>query len=201
MWLRLELPIRGQVTERMQREEFGSWLLAGIGAGAVALLLGLEVATEEGGVTPAEFLLETLELGLTIAAAAALTLAFGRMRAQHEEKMALLRDLETARAEGEGFRKRVQAHLQGLGVAIDRQFDAWALTEAEREVGLLMLKGFGHKEIAAFRGTSEATVRQQARSVYQKSGLTGRPAFCAFFLEDLLPPAARVGSDEGPRAS
>ena len=114
------------------------------------------------------------------------------MQAQHEEKLALLRDLDAARAEGEGFRTQVQAHLDGLGVAIDKQFRVWSLTDAEREVALLMLKGFGHKEIAAFRGTSEATVRQQARGVYQKSGLNGRPAFCAFFLEDLLPPAARA---------
>ena len=159
-----------------------------VAAAAVALLLGLEIATEEGSFTPAELLLETLELGLTVAAAAALAIGFQRMQAQHEERVALLHDLESARSEGESFRKQVQAHLDGLGAAIDRQFDVWTLTEAEREVALLMLKGFGHKEIAAFRGTSEATVRQQARSIYQKSGMGGRAAFCAFFLEDLLPP-------------
>lgn len=165
------------------------WRLGLLGTGAVATLLWMEIVTEEGGVSPLELLLETVELGLTIAAACAFALLAGRMQAQHEEKLTLLRDLAAAKAEGEVFRTQVQAHLDGLGVAIDEQFRVWSLTEAEREVALLMLKGFGHKEIAAFRGTSEATVRQQARGVYQKSGLNGRPAFCAFFLEDLLPPA------------
>jgi DNA-binding NarL/FixJ family response regulator len=185
----------------MRRLRSVSWQWVAIGAAAVALLLGLEIATEEGSFTPAELLLETLELGLTVAAATALALVFVRMQAQHEEQMALLNDLETARSEGEGFRKQVQAHLDGLGAAIDRQFDAWRLTEAEREVGLLMLKGFGHKEIAAFRGTSEATVRQQARSVYQKSGMNGRTVFCAFFLEDLLPPAPVARPEAQARTS
>ncbi len=50
-----------------------------------------------------------------------------------------------------------------------------------------MLKGFSHREIASLRGTTEATVRHQASAIYQKSSLPGRSAFCAYFLEDLLP--------------
>lgn len=49
-----------------------------------------------------------------------------------------------------------------------------------------MLKGFSHKEIARIRSTSEATIRQQAAAIYQKSNLGGRAALSAFFLEDLL---------------
>lgn len=177
------------------------WIFGFVSAGAFALLLALEIATEEGGVTPLELLLEVLELGLTVAIAAGVTLLVGSLRTQHAEKMALLRDLAAARAEGEAWRRQVQSHLDGLGAAIERQLEDWGLTDAEREVGLLMLKGFSHKEIAALRGTSEATVRQQARSAYQKSGMNGRAAFCAFFLEDLLPssgldPSARAAAPE-----
>jgi DNA-binding NarL/FixJ family response regulator len=50
----------------------------------------------------------------------------------------------------------------------------------------LLLKGLSHKEIANLRSTSEATIRQQAASIYQKSSLSGRAALSAFFLEDLL---------------
>jgi DNA-binding NarL/FixJ family response regulator len=53
---------------------------------------------------------------------------------------------------------------------------------------VLMLKGLSHKEIARVRATSEATVRQQAASVYRKSGLSSRAELSAFFLEDLLAP-------------
>jgi DNA-binding CsgD family transcriptional regulator len=165
------------------------WLLAAVACAAFALLLGLEVATERD-VTALELLLEVLELLLTLAAAAGVTLLVGRVQRQHEERVALLRDLEAARVEGESWRREVQSHVDGLGVAIDEQLRAWSVTTAERDVSLLMLKGFSHKEIAALRGTSEATVRQQARSIYEKSGLNGRAAFCAFFLEDLLPPQA-----------
>ena len=165
------------------------WLLAAVAAGAFALLLGLEVATEKQ-ITPLELLLEVLELLLTLAAAAGVTLLVGRMQRQHEERMTLLRDLEAARADGESWRREAQAHVDGLGAAIEKQLRAWTLTNAEREVALLMLKGFSHKEIGALRNTSEATVRQQARATYEKSGLNGRAAFCAFFLEDLLPPQA-----------
>jgi DNA-binding CsgD family transcriptional regulator len=74
----------------------------------------------------------------------------------------------------------------GLGVAIDRQFEAWGLSPSEREVGALLLKGLSHREAADVRGTSERTVRQQARALYRKAGLTGRAELAAFFLEDLL---------------
>ncbi len=89
--------------------------------------------------------------------------------------------------------------MSGLGEAIEKQLEEWQLTQAEREVGLLMLKGFSHGEIAKLRGTSEATVRHQARAVYQKSSMPSRSAFCAYFLEDLLP-ARSLGNGEGPRA-
>ena len=83
--------------------------------------------------------------------------------------------------------------MRGLGAQIARQFDAWALTAAEREVGMLMLKGLRHKDIANVRGTSERTVRQQALTIYRKAGLDGRTDLAAFFLEDFLAPAEEAG--------
>ena len=57
---------------------------------------------------------------------------------------------------------------------------------AEREIGLLLLKGLSLKEVADVRGTSERTVRQQAQQLYRKGGLAGRTELAAYFLEDLL---------------
>lgn len=94
----------------------------------------------------------------------------------------------TLQAERDQWRTSAQAALAGLGEAIDRQFDAWKLTGAEREVALLLLKGYGHKQIAGATQRSERTVRQHAVAVYQKSGLAGRAELAAFFLEDLLLP-------------
>ena len=73
-------------------------------------------------------------------------------------------------------------------MAIERQFERWNLTTAEADIGLLLLKGLSHKEIADLRKTSERTVREQSRALYRKSSLSGRSSLSAFFLEDLLLP-------------
>lgn len=97
-------------------------------------------------------------------------------------------DLVHARAETEEWRRENSELIQGLGAAINKQFITWNLTKAEAEVGLLLLKGLSHKEIAQLRQTSERTIREQARALYRKSGLSGRSEVSAFFLEDLLLP-------------
>jgi DNA-binding CsgD family transcriptional regulator len=76
----------------------------------------------------------------------------------------------------------------GLSQHIDAQFSEWQLTPAERDVALLLLKGFSMREIAKLRENSERTTRQQATTIYAKADVDGRAALSAFFLEDLLPP-------------
>jgi DNA-binding NarL/FixJ family response regulator len=106
-----------------------------------------------------------------------------------EASAAVLRQtLAQRQAERDAWRSRARRALEGLGQAVQEQFDGWRLTPAEREVALLLLKGRGHKQIAAATGRSERTVRQHAVSVYQKSGLQGRAELAAFFLEDLTVP-------------
>ena len=112
----------------------------------------------------------------------------------YKNQQALIRDLDAARIQGRQWRDETRALLKGLGEAIDRQFLTWNLTEAERDVGLFILKGLSLKEIAAVRVTSERTIRAQARSLYAKAGLSGRAALSAFFLEDLLAPIEHVHS-------
>ena len=41
---------------------------------------------------------------------------------------------------------------------LSQQFDDWRLSNSEKEVGWLLLKGFSLKEIAALRETLEKTV-------------------------------------------
>ena len=80
----------------------------------------------------------------------------------------------------------VQAARHNLALVAVKQFQEWELTKTEQEVALLLLKGLSFKEIASVRDTLEKTVRQQASSIYRKSGLSGRHAFSAWFIEDLL---------------
>lgn len=162
------------------------WLLGGFGIGCFILLLALEFLTQEDEITLLDLLGDAVSIALTIGAAVGVALLLQRIHAQHEEQMALIRDLEIARTEGDGWRSKVQSHLAGLKGAMDQQFQAWGMTAAEREVGLLILKGLSHKEIAALRATTDATVRQQAQAIYRKARLPGKTAFSAYFLDDLF---------------
>lgn len=92
--------------------------------------------------------------------------------------------------ERDRWRASAEQALAGLGLAIDAQFDTWQLTHTEREIAVLLLKGLGHKQIAAQTGRSERTVRQHAVSIYGKAGLAGRAELAAFFLQDLTLPGA-----------
>lgn len=69
---------------------------------------------------------------------------------------------------------------------IHQQFIDWRLTESEQQVAMLLLKGLSFREIATLRNTKEKTVRQQASTIYAKSGVDGRHAFSAWFLEDFM---------------
>lgn len=114
-----------------------------------------------------------------------------------------LRDTQQALSarsrERDEWQRSAQQALEGLGRAIDQQFRAWELTAAEREVALLLLQGFGHKEIAVRTNRSERTVRQHAVVVYQKSGLAGRAELAAFFLQGLMLPANGASDDAQTR--
>lgn len=158
--------------------------------GGTGLFIGLEMY-EEPDLTLPEILFELIEPTLIVTTAAGVVYLLNRVNRQQRDTEALLRDLEVARAEGSQWRADMRELLKGLGDAIDRQFERWHLTAAEREVAMLLLKGLSHKEIAVVRDASVLTVRQQARAVYAKANLSGRAALSAFFLEDLLLPIER----------
>lgn len=152
----------------------------------IAVLIGADLLSDsQTGVDPLHLAGEALVMVLAVTG----VLALWRSLVTAEARVARLDDdLHAARAEAARFRQEAGDALRGLGEAIDSQFERWALTPAEREVGLLLLKGLSHKEIADLRSTGEATVRQQALLVYRKSGLRNRSDLSAFFLEDLLLP-------------
>ncbi|MEZ4752758.1 MAG: LuxR C-terminal-related transcriptional regulator [Bdellovibrionota bacterium] len=164
----------------------GSVLLAGAG------VTGFEMLTDGESVSVFEFIFDTIEKSLIITGAAGVFYLIKDSNQQKKERLNLVKELEIARVEGESWRKNAQTFVNGVGQEIEKQFNNWGLSEAENQVGLLMIKGLSHKEIAELRGTAEATVRQQARNIYQKSNLPGKAAFSAYFLEDLLPPASNV---------
>jgi DNA-binding CsgD family transcriptional regulator len=135
---------------------------------------------------------ETIMIVLALAMAITLWLGWRSSALSVDE---LRRSLEARRAERDVWRSSAQQSLAGLSQAIDRQFDSWGLTAAERDVALLLLKGHSHKAIARQTGRSPQTVRQHAATVYRKGSLSGRAELAAFFLEDLMLPAGERAED------
>ncbi len=151
----------------------------------IALLIGWDVfADYQASVDYGHVAIEVLVM--LVAASGTVMLWLQLRRAQT--------DLAQALVENEQWSKDNRELLQGFGAAIQKQFALWRLTKAEAEVGLLILKGLSHKEIAQVRKTSERTIREQARALYRKSGLSGRAELSAFFLEDLLLPLSAEGN-------
>lgn len=111
---------------------------------------------------------------------------FSRIKSAQKVILRVNHQLHQKNEEAAAWKKKASVFLKGLSAEIQSQFDLWRLTNAEREVALLLLKGFSHREIAQFSDRSERTIRQHSGAVYQKSGLTGRAELAAFFLEDLL---------------
>ncbi len=134
-----------------------------------------------------------VEVGIMLVSASVGFLLWRAWRTTAEALQATKRSLSAAQADQMAWQRRAERALAGLASAIDEQFDDWGLTPSEREVALLLLKGHGHKQIAAQTNRSESTVRQHAVTVYGKSGQQGRAELAAFFLGGLmLPPAQSV---------
>ena len=166
------------------RTRAGALVAAVVG---IALLMLIEVV-DEPNMTPMELFLELLKTAPVVLTSVGVALLFQVVGRQRDDHLQVMRDLEIARVQGQRWRSESRTVLDGLGRAIEQQFSRWNLTEAEREVALLLLKGLSTKEIAGVRCASERTVREQARAIYSKSSLSGRAALSAFFLEDLLAP-------------
>jgi DNA-binding CsgD family transcriptional regulator len=170
------------------RESGHVFVPIGLFAG-IALLIGADLASDiwdiGTGHSPFHLVLEVLAGTLAIVGVGLFVRHGWTM---HVAAEGLENDLHAMEAAAGRWREEARTALEGLGAAIDREFAKWGLTDAERDVALLLLKGLSHKEIASQRHTSEGTVRQQALSIYRKSGLSGRSNLAAFFLEGLTLP-------------
>jgi DNA-binding CsgD family transcriptional regulator len=160
----------------------------------VALFVAGDLAADAAaGLGGLHMTLEAISLGVALlGAVVAARQLYCALRRADELQCDLLR----TRADVHRWRREAEALLARLGMALDQQFDAWDLTDAEREISMLILKGLSYKEIASARGTAERTVRHQALGIFRKAGLAGRAEMAAFFLESMLRSARRPEEDE-----
>ncbi len=106
-----------------------------------------------------------------------------------------------------GLLSRMSDMQTGLDIAhghlaevIEGFFEDWNLTNAERDVALMILKGLDNDAIARVRNTASGTVRAQATNIYAKSSTDGRAQFISLFVEELLAGGinSETGSDSAP---
>lgn len=151
----------------------------------VVLLSAADVVHDyRSGAGSTHLLFELALMAVSFTLIALLGAEVWRQARSNRRLKAELRSLsETRSATGS---EEMQQARHNLALVAERQFTEWDLTQTEKQVAMLLLKGLSFKEIAAVRDTLEKTVRQQASSIYRKSGLNGRHAFAAWFIEDFL---------------
>ena len=128
----------------------------------------------------------TVEIAVVVFSLASFYWLWKEKKTLHVTARELQSELKLTKSVASEWHAKASRFSAGLLSAIESQFQAWGLSQAEKDVSLLLIKGFGLKEIATLRGTSERTVRQQAQESYRKAGIDGRVQLAAYFLEDLL---------------
>ncbi len=158
----------------------------------VTFLVGVDILNDSReGVVVWHLLTEGLIGGAALAGV--LYLLRGTFTLRHRLQTEI-ENFSAFKREAEVWRADSRKYIDGLARAIDQQLTKWNLTVAEKEVAFLLLKGLSLKEIADVRKTTEKTARVQSMAIYNKAGISGRSELSAFFLEDLLLPAAREKS-------
>jgi len=130
-----------------------------------------------------EVVIECLIIFLCLAGLSALNLSV-----LHKSKRLKRVELQASSLEAqlEEFKQNKQTFIDDFQAFIDLHFKNWGLTQSQKDVGTLLVKGLNFEEIANIRGTKSATVRNQAHKIYDKSGLVGRHELAAYFLEELF---------------
>ncbi|KAA1193068.1 LuxR family transcriptional regulator [Pseudohalioglobus sediminis] len=159
------------------------YLIAGV-LGVIMILNALDVVTDIGLGVPRWHIVE--ESMIVLASGIGFIYLLWEMRRRSREMQALTHSLNSAGQQLQDITEEMRRARSNFSESIQQQFQDWGLTLSEQQVAMLLLKGLSFREIAVVRDTREKTVRQQASSIYGKSGLDGRHAFSAWFLEDFL---------------
>lgn len=163
---------------------------------AFAVVCGVDIMLETGTWDPVEIGLDIAETAILVTLIIAVAWSVQQISGINEDQKAIQDYFVRRTARGEEWRTSRAEEIAAMSDAITREFKAWGLTAAEIDVAGLLLKGMSMKEIALARETAEATIRQQAQSMYRKSGLSGRVELSAYFLDSLLGDVEKVGEPQ-----
>jgi DNA-binding CsgD family transcriptional regulator len=102
----------------------------------------------------------------------------------HQKQME--QTLQQVRQQLHSSNQHLQQGKNAFRETIEWQLDEWQLTQAQKEIAVLLLKGLTPQEIAEARHVQVKTVRNHLSAIYEKSSLPGRHVFCAWFFEGLF---------------
>ena len=108
------------------------------------------------------------ECGLILAVYLSLT-SYGRLKekAVHDEQV-------------------VTAIRTGFDRILEATFAEWSLTEAQKDIALLSVRGQSISEIAETRQTKAGTVKAHLHQIYQKASVGSRTELLAVLMDELL---------------
>ena len=82
--------------------------------------------------------------------------------------------------------KQLDAAKGAFQSGIDGYFEQWGLSEAEKDIALLTIKGMTISEIAEIRNTKQSTIKTQSSAIYKKAGVSSRTQLVSLLIEELL---------------
>lgn len=167
---------------------FGEFILFVVLLFAVLIFAIVDISTDIlDHETYIHIIVDIVLAGFSLGMIGYLTYKFGQVRwALSSQLQQSKNEKEAAAKQVELWQSKASQLKQGLSEEIESKMNDWSLSQAEREVSLLLLKGLSLKEIADIRQTSERTVRHQSLAIYAKANVSGRAELSAFFLEDFL---------------
>lgn len=99
------------------------------------------------------------------------------------------------------LQRRLRAASGAFFETVAECFEEWGLSPSERDVALFAVRGYSNTEIAALRGTSEATIKSQMNAVFRKSRTANRAQLISQFVDILMeaetPEAVRPSQGQG----
>ncbi len=163
------------------------WLLLVVQAVCAAFFMTDALLDWTGGESAGFRHLHSFELVLALALIGGLAATIALIRSQNRRVHEMQRQLSVAQG--------------AFAQLIDAQFGDWNLSQAERDVALLSIKGLSIAEIAQLRQTKEGTIKAQCAAVYRKAGVAGRLQLLSFFIDELLSEPLIEQGAEGPNSA
>lgn len=81
--------------------------------------------------------------------------------------------------------KSLDLARSAMGDIIESHLDQWSLTDSERDVARLLIKGMNISDIAAARQSAIGTVKVHLNAIYRKSGVRNRGELMSLLFDSL----------------